>query len=224
MHNYITRHWPWLVPLLALLCIAPFTPALDLAISRFFYGSAEHPFPAQFPLFPFLYTYGEWPGLATGFGGFLLFLGSFIFRTLKHYRKAGLTLALTLAIGAGLISAALLKEHWHRPRPKQTIDFGGNYPYTPFYTYPSIQTTEGLKSFPSGHAMMGFYFLVFIPIGDYYRNRALKLFGLITGLGFGILLSLTRLAQGGHYLSDTIFSAFITWMTILLVSWLVFRK
>ena len=107
---------------------------------------------------------------------------------------------------------------------EQTIDFGGNYPYTPFYTYPNIQTTDGLKSFPSGHAMMGFYFLVFIPIGDYYRSRALKLFGLITGLGFGILLSLTRLAQGGHYLSDTLFSAFIAWMTILLVSWLVFRK
>ena len=39
-------------------------------------------------------------------------------------------LALTLALGPGLLVNGLIKEHSHRPRPFQTQDFGGTWQFS----------------------------------------------------------------------------------------------
>ena len=41
-------------------------------------------------------------------------------------------LAITLALGPGLLVNGLIKEHSHRPRPFQTQDFGGEWQFRPF--------------------------------------------------------------------------------------------
>src|SRR5947209_14357959 len=41
-------------------------------------------------------------------------------------------LALTLALGPGLLVNGIIKEHSHRPRPFQTQEFGGPWQFRPF--------------------------------------------------------------------------------------------
>ena len=57
-------------------------------------------------------------------------------------------LALTLALGPGLLVNGLIKEHSHRPRPFQTQDFGGPWQFRPFGDFDGQCTTD--CSFVSG--------------------------------------------------------------------------
>src|SRR5947209_17807853 len=57
-------------------------------------------------------------------------------------------LALTLALGPGLLVNGLIKEHSHRPRPFQTQDFGGALEFRPFGDFRGQCVTD--CSFVSG--------------------------------------------------------------------------
>lgn len=206
----------WLLLLACLVILTPFSQSIDLAVSHWFYYPQENKFTDN-AFFHFIYQYGEWPGLAVGICALGVWIASYYFTNLKKWRPGAQVLVLTLIIGAGIITNGLLKNYWERPRPKQTIEFGGDYAYRPYYQ-PYISPPIHLKSFPSGHAMMGFYFLAFIPIGIYYHNKKLIWFGAIAGLTFGLALSITRIAQGGHYLTDALFSGILSWLTILIIS------
>ena len=46
--------------------------------------------------------------------------------------RAVVFLALTLALGPGLLVNGLLKEHWSRPRPGEVVEFGGSLAPTPW--------------------------------------------------------------------------------------------
>ncbi|MCE2981992.1 MAG: phosphatase PAP2 family protein, partial [Parachlamydia sp.] len=101
---------------------------------------------------------------------------------------------------------------WGRPRPRQVQAFGGTHPFIPFYQ-PSFHALERFKSFPSGHSSMGFYFFSLVFLGRQQRNKKLVQCGWGMALGLGAALSLARIAQGGHFLSDTLFSGLIMWGT-----------
>lgn len=60
---------------------------------------------------------------------------------------------------------------------------------------------------------MGFYFFALALLGICYRRRDLYWLGLGLAWGLGGLLSLARIAQGGHFFSDTMASALIMWLT-----------
>src|SRR3954464_12487742 len=44
-----------------------------------------------------------------------------------------LFLVSTLALGPGLLANVILKDHWHRPRPVQVVEFGGSKPYVDWW-------------------------------------------------------------------------------------------
>jgi len=71
-------------------------------------------------------------------------------------------------------------------------------------------------SFISGHAAAAFFFIAF---GYVMRSR--KIF--LAGLSFGVLMSLTRIVQGGHFFSDVTF-AFIINLIILKGVYYLFYK
>lgn len=207
----------WLILLACLIILTLFSQSIDLTVSQWFY----HPQQVKFTdnaFFQFLYRYGESPALAVGITAACIWAVSYYFVSLKKWRPGAQVLVLTLIIGAGIITNGLLKNYWERPRPKQTIEFGGEHAYQPYYEPYQGNSPIHLRSFPSGHAMMGFYFLAFIPIGIYYQNNKLVWIGILTGLLFGIALSITRIAQGGHYITDTLFSGLLSWLTISLIS------
>jgi membrane-associated PAP2 superfamily phosphatase len=79
------------------------------------------------------------------------------------------------------------------------------------------------KSFPSGHSTCGFYFLCLYFAGRRTSSRLLQALGLGIGLGYGILLSVVRIVQGGHFISDCLFAALLMWEVAYFVDWLVFE-
>lgn len=217
------RRWPIFRPLLALLIftvVFRHTKA-DLIVSSWFYDSAngEWPYLNATPCV-WLYYGGLYPACA-------LFVGSMIELALGWLRqrpvhlRAGAFLTLAFIIGPGLIVNYGLKGHWGRPRPNQVREFGGDFAFAPVGSPGTLQRHN--SSFPSGHAAVAFYLLA--PAFS-IRPRRLRLARgmMIAGLAFGAVMSVVRVIQGGHFLSDVVWSVAIVYT----VSWglerLIFRN
>jgi hypothetical protein len=100
----------------------------------------------------------------------------------------------------------VFKQYWGRPRPDQTIEFGGQWNYR--HILPPGTPGKG-ASFPCGHCTMGFVFLSMAAF--HRRNKLLAYGGVGAGIVLGTLLSAARVVQGAHFLSDTLWSlGFIT--------------
>lgn len=118
----------------------------------------------------------------------------------------------TLAIGPGLIVNFILKNHWGRPRPWRVTDFGGDQPFVGVWRITHECATN--CSFVSGEASSAIWLvtlLVLVP--EKWRPLALRI-----AIGLAILLSLNRIAMGGHFLSDTVLSWTIT-LTVIAAAW-----
>lgn len=222
MLHSIRNHAAWLLPLLAMLLITPFTPALDLQLSHYFYDPA-HAFP-QSTFTSFMFVYGLLPAQLTFIiAAIILFLASF-FKKWKKWQKPALVLVLTLAIGSGLIVHVLLKDEWGRPRPRQVIEFGGSQPFRPYYSPNFFHQPEPSKSFPCGHCTMGFFFFAAALVAKRTGHRTLFWLSLILALGLGLTLSYARITQGGHFLSDTLVGALIMWLTAYFCDQMIYAK
>ena len=101
------------------------------------------------------------------------------------------------------------KDTYGRPRPRQVVEFGGEHRFTPLLV-PTFQDRQ--ESFPSGHAAAG-YALLLPAFALYARRRKRWAWGfLIVGGTAGLLLSATRVLQGGHFFSDVLWSAGLTFL------------
>jgi lipid A 4'-phosphatase len=81
-------------------------------------------------------------------------------------------------------------------------EFGGDRAFlSPFA--PEAGQVDG-HSFVSGHASVGFYFFGFALLS---RRRRWLLLPVIAGSVIGA----TRIAQGGHFASDVLFSGWVEW-------------
>lgn len=214
----------WLYPALLALLITPFTPWLDLSITRYFYSISNDPVEhfLKGPILNALFDYGTIPANLTALIATILLLGSYLFKKLKNYRNPCLVLLLVYAMGAGLIINGMLKEYWGRPRPKQVEEFGGTQNFRPFYSPNFLHQPQPSKSFPCGHCAMGFYFFSLALVGKRLKSPALWKAGLWVAFLLGCALSLARIMQGGHFFSDTLFSALVMWYTALSMDWLVY--
>ena len=120
-----------------------------------------------------------------------------------------LFLALSLGLGPGLLVNGILKNHSHRPRPYQVDLFGGDEAFRPFYRFDGACRRN--CSFVSGEGSAATWTVapaLLVPLP--WRPIAVS-----AALLFSFLTSLLRIAFGGHFLSDTVFAALITWLVIL---------
>lgn len=224
MLEQIDRHKTWLLPILLMLAITPFTPWLDLAFARSFYTEgADGAHFYSHPALEFIYVYALVPGQITVILALSALLLSYVVPRQFTWRPPALCLVLTLAVGAGFITHTLLKDHWGRPRPRQVVEFGGQQDFRPFWRPNFFRQPEPSKSFPCGHCTMGFYFFTFIFLGKRYRKRWLVYAGIALSAVIGITLGLTRMMQGGHFLSDVLVSALIMWLTAFVIDRLIFE-
>jgi len=116
-------------------------------------------------------------------------------------------LSLSLIIGPGLLVNALLKNNSiGRARPSQITDFGGQADFTRAFEYSGA--CDSNCSFVSGHASMGFFF-----IGLGWLMQSKRWFYI--GLAIGVIVGVTRIVQGGHFLSDTVFALWaVYWVNL----------
>lgn len=194
----------------------------DGAISRCFYLEGQGFYLKSSQPWLILYRHGNIPGLLVGFLGLFLIMARLIWKKIGPHWKTGVFLALLLIIGPGLIVNAIFKGHWGRPRPVEIVDFGGEQTYLPVWQ--KGMAGQG-KSFPSGHASIGYYlmapFFFLYPMG---RKRWGLLF-LALGLVYGTTMGIGRIVQGAHFASDVLWSAgFVYFAGIVLSLFFQFHK
>lgn len=208
--RYLTSFfWSIAVPIFVWILFTPFSSWVDLKISHYFFEKGTF---SSNPFWNLLFLYGFWPAwilMAISITGLALSVTS-RFRT---WLNPSLFILLTFAIGSGLIVHGALKDNWGRPRPKQVEEFGGKQNFRPYYEPNLYGQPEPSRSFSCGHCSTGFTFFSVAILGSYYRSRLWRWIGWSLAWGLGIFLSLSRIALGGHFFSDTLASALIMWIT-----------
>lgn len=194
--------------------LAAFTD-LDLWLQRPLHDAETGWRFAKNPAIRFLYLYGTWPALIAGFGGLLVAILSRWIPALRSHARLGLFLAGVLALGPGLAINGILKEAFGRPRPRSMVEFGGQ---REFHRLGDIPPEPLGKSFPSGHASMGFFWLALSVYGRRTGERRLIHWGLGLGLVHGSAMAFGRMAQGGHFFSDVTWAAGIVYLSAALLA------
>ncbi|MBN9542454.1 MAG: phosphatase PAP2 family protein [Alphaproteobacteria bacterium] len=183
---------------------------LDILVSTYFYGSGN--FSSHFIL---KVIHKLVPVFITSLIiGLLITLAYSHFKKQYKLRKRILYLILCLAIGPGLIVNTIFKNNFGRARPNQVVYFGGEKNHS----QPFILSKECSKncSFVSGHAAAGFYTTAFAYVMKGGFNPKIYLAGLLLGFITGI----ARIIQGGHFLSDILFSGIF----VITVNYFLYRR
>ncbi len=165
-----------------------------------------------------LYRYGALPGVALGVFGMVGFCLSFKKASWQGLQRHFLLIVLTLIIGPGLLVNVGFKDHWGRPRPEQIEAFGGSWEYRSVFS-PGIPGRG--KSFPSGHCAMGYVFFTLVV----FRRRSpfLAWIGGFGALTYGTLMGMARMAAGGHFPTDVLWSLGFVLMVITALYYFVLR-
>lgn len=206
----ILRHFPAFATLAFTIAVFLAFPQLDLIVSRLFHVPGMG-FPVR--SIPTVRAVHEFIGVLPKV--FVVLLAAFLafshrFRYRPQWRRAAAFTLLLLLLGPGLV-VNVFKEGWGRARPVEVHEFGGPHEFTAALV-PSSQCATNC-SFTSGHAATGFALMApafFLQ----RRRRAWLATGVAAGLAFGLL----RIAQGGHFLSDVLFSGWIVYGTAVGIS------
>ena len=225
LERALNRHFHCIPGCIALFLFATLIfsvyPQLDLWVSHLFYAN-NGIFPAnEMWLVKVVYHGTPWVGR-------VLFVGSILLLTVavlmpsrvsrRNWRRACAVVAVVV-LGIGLLVHTVLKDGMGRPRPRDVQAFAGPTAFVPVFV-PS-QFCQTNCSFVSGHSAVGFALMSLGMFGIRRRRQ----FWLFTGLVVGGLIGLTRIAQGGHFLSDIVFSLIAIWSSHLFIRtvWLRFR-
>ncbi len=151
----------------------------------------------------FFYDWGPAPSLISTFICLtLLVYKKFKIDSLKIRTSFLLFPILTLITGPGILVNLIGKELWGRPRPINCIELNGDKQFQNVF---NLNPSNKDKSFPSGHAASGFHLCtVALFFNKAWRYRLLILFVI-----WGVLVSASRILQGGHFLSDALAAAVI---------------
>jgi len=142
----------------------------------------------------------------------IMLLLPYFYKKAEGTRKYTTFLLLTLLIGPGIIVHPVLKDNFDRPRPRDVQEFNGERTFSPAFIM--AENGDRNKSFASGHGAMGFFFMAFAWV---FRKRRYFIAGLI----IGSIVSLGRIVQGGHFLSDVLTAGFIVYFTCQALSYFI---
>jgi membrane-associated PAP2 superfamily phosphatase len=127
---------------------------------------------------------------------------SYLFGDLRAWRMPCFFVLALIVFGPGLMVNSVLKPNFARPKPGETKEFGG---YHDFHPVGQPGASKINRSFPSGHAAMGFALIA--PAFVLYPHRRLwAAVFVVVGCLTGGLVGGVRITQGGHFLSDVIWS------------------
>ena len=126
--------------------------------------------------------------------------------------NAVLFLLATLAAGPGLLVNVVLKDHWGRPRPVMIEAFGGSAPYVEVWRITGYCLRN--CSFVAGEASSAIWLTALALVVP----PAWRLPVAATTLAYAVLLSLNRIAFGGHFLSDVLLSWGLT-LLVIAIAW-----
>jgi membrane-associated PAP2 superfamily phosphatase len=185
-------------------------PDLDIILLKPFYNQATDCwYSLKIPFWDFIYKYGIYFGYLLVIISLIVLSMSYWKESLIKWRKPAFFMLFVMVMGPGVLVNGIFKEHWGRPRPRDIQQFNGPDKFVKVWVY--NKTTNG-KSFPSGHASMGFYVSIpFLFLRKRYKKWAWVFF--ILGTILGGLLGFARMSAGGHFTGDVIWAAGFVWLT-----------
>ncbi len=150
---------------------------------------------------------------------FLAVIGKLVWphRRMLIEGRAALFLIATLALGPGIVTNLILKDHWGRSRPIDVQQFGGADKFTPWWD-PRGECPNNC-SFVAGEPSGAFWTLAPAALAP------LELQPLAFGaaLVFGTAVGVLRIGGGGHFFSDVVFAGVLVYLEIWLVYGLIYR-
>jgi membrane-associated PAP2 superfamily phosphatase len=192
---------------------------LDLTAAAWFHepGHPDNPWPHQ--------AHWLWRGLYKGawlmagalaLGGVVAVLVARLRPSWRLWQPRGWFLLLVILLGSGLVVNVIFKDQWGRYRPRDVVELGGDHAFQPLL----VPGERGRgKSFPCGHCSAGFAFVAFWLLWRRSRPRLARSF-LVGAIALGLLMGVGRMSAGAHFLSDVLWSGFMTF----LVAWLVYYR
>jgi membrane-associated PAP2 superfamily phosphatase len=197
-------------------------PTLDLRVSQAFFDMPSATFPANnIPWVHALYVATPWMSRSLFV---LCCLGLLYLKIRPQAQRLGLQRRLIAwvfmaIVGLGVVVDWGLKDNVGRPRPEQLQVFGADKPFVPAFQWSTHCDVN--CSFVSGHAASGFSLMAWGMWAGWQRRQKFLLMGMVAGAAIGAV----RVAQGGHFFSDVVFSGWAVWLTYLLIRyiWLMLR-
>ena len=217
------RLWPAWLLLLACVLLFLVWPELDLIVTRYFFDPLNQEFPAN--ALPWVkWVYDDTPVINQWLG--LLMLSALLLQWIRpgwpglRARRSMCAWLLVVCIGLGFAVDWVLKDHFGRPHPYQTHVFTGDQDFVPSFHYRPL--CEVNCSFVSGHAAGGFVWMAWGMWGWRRRRQA----WLLAGVAAGSFIGAARVMQGGHFLSDVVFSGWVIWLSMQAIRavWLRLRR
>jgi lipid A 4'-phosphatase len=190
-------------------------PEIDLWTTRLFWRPGDGFFLRDYWAFRLVHEGTPYLTAAIAIG---ILAFAFRPRRSRRGRRVALFLALSLVLGPGLVVNTVLKDNWGRARPSQVTEFGGTKRFTPA----PLVSDQCIKncSFVAGDPAVAFWFLslafLLPPPGRYAAAAG--------AVALGAFFGLARIAQGGHFLSDVVFSGVAVAATAWLLHWLIVEK
>jgi membrane-associated PAP2 superfamily phosphatase len=195
-------------------------PRLDLAISGLFYDPATH----DFRINALLWVRQSRAAARTIVAlivapACLALLGKLLLprRSMFVKTRVALFLVLTLAVGPGLITNSLFKEHWGRARPIDVTQFGGTDRFTAWWD--PRGDCPGNCSFIAGEPAGAFWTLAPAALAPPQWRALAYAAAVVFGSGVGAL----RIAGGGHFFTDVVFAGVIMYLLIWVAYGAVYR-
>lgn len=211
-----TRDFVLPIAFLVLATIVIAVTGADLKLSALFCIEGKWPVGEQQP-WHLLYRLGRGPAFALGVSGLGAALIGCFYKQRHSWIRPGFFLFILLVTGPGLLVNSVFKEYWGRPRPREVVQLGG----TKKFLHPwQAGIAHNGRSFPSGHSSGAFYLSApfFLFRRRKPRTAALWMSG---GLVFGTLMSIARITQGGHFLSDTLWAWGMVHLTAIALYYLL---
>ncbi|MEZ6125975.1 MAG: phosphatase PAP2 family protein [Planctomycetaceae bacterium] len=189
---------------------------LDLRVSGTFWSATTQSWPGKsLNVCLMLHRYGGVPGVGLIVAAFGVALFSKQRFAESLFRRGAVCVILCAAIGQWAVVNEGFKNHWGRPRPIQTTNFGGALPFAPLGVPGNGPRNS---SFPSGHAAIAFFTMT-PGVLLWQRSRQAALLILAGGAVYGFVVGASRILMGAHYISDVIWSAGLTHFIAVLMGW-----
>lgn len=197
--------WDFVFPLLLAVGISAWMTAgnRELRWQRAFVDPAGEWPRGDLPFWQILYDLGPVPVLIVCALALAGLVAGFRSLRWRRWRRVLAYPILLLILGPGLVANLVFKEYWGRPRPREVAELGGRYPFETVFE--RLASGDG-KSFPCGHATMGFFFVAGYFLLRRSRPGWAAVF-LAGALGWGALIGYARMIQGGHFATDVVWAA-----------------
>ncbi len=131
--------------------------------------------------------------------------------------RAALFLIATLALGPGILTNVILKDHWGRPRPIDVQQFGGDYRFEPWWD-PRGDCPNNC-SFVAGEPSGAFWTLAPAALAP----PPLQAVAYGAALAFGVALGAFRMAAGAHFFSDVVLAGVLMYLVVWTTHGLIYR-